>query len=333
MRRKGTLGVALAVVAAAAFFGWKWYQRKSEAPAYQSVQVTRGPLEIKVLATGVVEPENRLELKPPIAGRVESIEVDEGQGVKKGQLLAWLSSSDRAALLDAARAKGPQELAHWEELFKPTPLLAPLDGLIIVKSVVPGQVLAASDVVLVMSDHLIVKTQVDETDIGQIKVGQKAQITLDAYPKDVIPGQVTRVAFESRTVNNVTIYDVEVLPDKVPDFMRSGMTANVTFAVESREGVLLVPTEAIRQQKGRAAVLVPNPSDPEHPLHKEVSLGLSDGKRTELLSGLSEGDTVLIPSLAMLRSGGPAGTSPFSPMGGRRPQGQGQQRQGGSTRP
>jgi membrane fusion protein, macrolide-specific efflux system len=311
------------------FFVWKKYQRKNEESIYQSVQVARGDLEVSVLATGVVQPENRLELKPPIAGRVETLEVDEGQWVKKGQVLAWLSSSDRAALLDAARAKGPQELAHWEEFFKPTPLLAPLDGLIIVKAVVPGQVVAASEVVLVMSDHLLVNTQVDETDIAQVKLGQGANITLDAYPREEISGKVTRVAYESKTVNNVTIYEVEVTPDRVPNFMRSGMTANIKFIVDKKTGVLLLLAEAIHQEKGRTTVLVPNPMDPRHPLSKEVRIGDSDGKHSELLSGLTEGETVLIPNLAKLRASAPAGSNPFSPMGTRRPQGQGGQATGG----
>jgi macrolide-specific efflux system membrane fusion protein len=310
----------LAAVIALAWGGWRWWsQKKEDEKTYQAVVISRGDLDISVLATGIVQPENRLEIKPPIAGRVETIEVEEGQKVHKGQVLAWMSSGDRAALLDAARAKGPQELAHWEDLFKPTPLLAPLEGLIIVKNVVPGQVVATTDVVLVMSDHLMVNTQVDETDIGQVRLGEKVQISLDAYPKDAISGKVTRVAFESRTVNNVTIYDVEVLPDKVPDFMRSGMTANVKFFVESRKGVLLLPTEAIRQENGKAAVWVPNPSDAKRPLSREIRLGLSDGKRTELVSGLAEGETILVPSLEKLRSKEVGTSNPFSPLGGRRP--------------
>ena len=317
MKKNLKFFIILLVLAIGAFVALKWKSKQAgDQSDFHSTQVMRGNLEISVLATGIVQPENRLELKPPIVARVETIEVDEGQRVHKGQVLAWLSSSDRAALLDAARAKGPAELAHWEEFFKPTPLLAPLDGLIIVKSVVPGQVVAATDVVLVMSDHLIVNTQVDETDIGQVQLGQKVVITLDAYPKQEIPGKVTRVAFESRTVNNVTIYDVEVLPDQVPEFMRSGMTANVKFFVKTRDNVLVIPTEAIHQEKGRAFVKISNPKTSRPPLDQDIQLGLSDGKSTEVISGLSEGQTILIPNLAKIRAKGTGGSNPFSPFGG-----------------
>ena len=114
----------LLALGAGGFFWW-WSSNKGEEPAFRTVQVRRGDLEVKVLANGVVQPQNRLEIKPPIAGRVESIMVNEGDYLTKGQILAWMSSTDRAALLDAARARGSQELAHWEDLFKPTPLIAP----------------------------------------------------------------------------------------------------------------------------------------------------------------------------------------------------------------
>jgi len=316
MKKKIGVLLAVAILAGGAWFGWTWYQKKNEAPPFREVRVNRGDLDISVLATGAVKPENRLELKPPIAGRVESIMVEEGQRVQQGQVLAWMSSSERAALLDEARAKGPQELAHWEELFKPTPLLAPLNGLIIVKAVVPGQVVGATDSVLVMSDHLIINTQVDETDIGQIKLGQKTTNTLDAYPKQEFPGAVTRIGFESKTVNNVTIYEVEVLPDTVPEFMRSGMTANVRFMVDHRSGILLLPTEAIHQGRRGTSVLVPNPSDPAQPTPKEVTIGLSDGKNTEIVSGLMDGETVLVPTQKKIGGGGGGTSTPFSPLGG-----------------
>ncbi len=322
MKKKHLLWLLIPILAVGGWFGWKAYQKETAAPEFRDVQVTRGDLEIKVLATGVVEPENRLELKPPIAGRVESLSVEEGQRVHKGQILAWMSSSERAALLDAAEAKGPAELAHWEDLFKPTPLLAPLDGLIIVKNVVPGQIVGASDSVLVMSDHLIVNTQVDETDIGRVKLDQAVSLSLDAYPNQPFNGKVTRIAYESKTVNNVTIYEVEVTPATVPDFMRSGMTANVTFIADLHKNVLLVPAEAIQQRENKSIVLVPNPLDPEKPKRETIQVGLSDGKNTEVLSGLSEGEGVLIP----LRKGSKAasaGSNPFSPFGGQRPRGTG----------
>src|SRR3954462_14818386 len=101
----------------------------------QVLVVQRGSIEDTVEATGVVQPLNRVEIKPPIAGRIEKLLVEEGTRVKAGQILGWMSSTDRAAILDAARAKGEDELKHWEDAYKPTPVIAPLSGTIILKNV------------------------------------------------------------------------------------------------------------------------------------------------------------------------------------------------------
>jgi len=314
MNRKTWMGIGVALAIVGMLFGVHWRIRQQHAPTFRTVRVTRGDLHVTVLATGTIQPQNRLELKPPIAGRTEDILVKEGQSVQKGQILAWMSSTERAALLDAARAKGPEEVAHWEERYKPTPLIAPIDGTVIARNVEPGQSVTASDAVLVLSDRLIVKVQVDETDIGQIQLDQYARITLDAYPGETIEGRVDHIAYEAKTVNNVTIYEVDVLPVRVPPFMRSGMTANVTFLVEHKEGVLVLPSEAVRQDHGQATILVPDRSQ-RHPRPQEVVTGLTDGKNIELLSGASEGDTALIPTIRSARGSGPPPASPFSPFG------------------
>jgi membrane fusion protein, macrolide-specific efflux system len=319
MKRKRTWIVIL-VLAGAAYAGHRWYPRKDAAPAMRETAAERGDLEVTILATGVVQPRNRLEIKPPIAGRLDDILVREGDAVKKGQVLAWMSSNERAALLDAARAKGPKELAHWEELYKPAPLIAPLDGVVIDRKVEPGQTATAQDILFVMSDRLVVKAQVDETDIGRVKPGQETALTLDAFPDRPVDGKVEHIAFEATTVNNVTIYEVDVLPAEVPEFMRSGMTANVTFVVERKEDVLLVPADAVQQREGRSTVRVPGP-DGGGPAAREVETGLTDGRRVEVVSGLREGDKVLVQSMRLPASSS-RGSSPFAPGGAGRRQSQ-----------
>lgn len=313
MRRKWVV-VAVVVVAGAA--AW-WYGRGRErAPSITSTEVvvTRGTLRRTILATGVVEPQNRVEIKPPIAGRIEDVLVREGASVRKGEILAWMSSSERAALLDAARAKGEAELAHWEEHYRAAPLLAPLDGTIIAREVEPGQTVTAADAVLVLADRLIVKAQVDETDIGQIQLGQRADIEADAYPGRDVPGRVDHIAYEATTVNNVTIYEVDVLPDSVPDFLRSGMTANVGFIAALREGVLVVPSEAVTRENGQATVLRRAAGAESRETQRvPVECGLDDGKQVEILSGLSEGDVVLVRAFQLPQAAAKL-TNPFAPM-------------------
>jgi membrane fusion protein, macrolide-specific efflux system len=306
--------LALGGVAAALVF---WRSGGEAEPAFREVAVGRGDIEATILSTGVVQPQNRLEIKPPIAGRADEVLVAEGRAVKKGQILAWMSSTERAALIDAARARGPEELKRWEDLYRPTPVLAPISGVIILRSIEPGQTFTGADAVLVMSDRLIVKAQVDETDIAQIKLKQRAQIVLDSYPDQPLFGYVVQIAYDAKTVNNVTTYDVEILPEKVPAFMRSGMTANVSFVTSTRKDVLVVPVEAIKMRDGRAVVTLVSADQGGKPREQEIRAGLSDGKRTEVIDGVDEGSRLLV---ARIRVGGTnAGTSPFSPMGTRRP--------------
>lgn len=317
-KKKLLLAVAVAVLIVVAIVVVR--SRKGSEVVYREARIERGDLTVSILATGTVQPENRLEIKPPIAGRVETVLIKEGQNVRKGQILAWMSSTERAALLDAARSRGTDELKRWEELYRPTPVMAPINGTIILRSVEAGQTFTNTESILVMADRLTVKAQVDETDIAQIKLKQPASLVLDAYPDKKIPGRVDQIAYEAKTVNNVTTYEVDVLPNATPDFMRSGMTANVSFSVESRQNVLLIPTEGIKAQGRHSSVLVRDENG--KPLEREIKLGLSDGKRTEVLSGLSEGDVVLVAQLK-LGEGKSAGSSPFSPMGGSRKRGGG----------
>ncbi len=106
---------------------------------YNEIHPFYGDICVIVSTTGVVEPQNRVEIKPPIAGRIEEILVKEGDKVKKGDILCLMSSTERAALLDAAHLKGEKELKYWEEVYKPIPLIAPIDGEVIVRAAEPAK--------------------------------------------------------------------------------------------------------------------------------------------------------------------------------------------------
>jgi macrolide-specific efflux system membrane fusion protein len=116
-------------------------------------------------------------------------------------------------------------------MYQAAPIVSPINGTIISRNAEAGQTITTSDAILVMSDLLIVKAQVDETDMAQIKLKQEAEIILDAYPKTTIPAKVDKIAYEAETVNNVTNYKIDLIPHHPTELMRSGMTANVTFFV------------------------------------------------------------------------------------------------------
>lgn len=259
----------------------------------QVVTVTRGTLSETVDATGTVQPLNRVEIKPPIAGRVEKLLVDEGDRVKAGQILAWMSSSDRAAILDAARAQGAEEVKKWEDAYKPTPVIAPLSGAIILRNVVVGQTIDTATPLFAMSDKLIVQANVDETDIGRVKVGMPASITLDAYPDKPIDGSVFQMLYEGKNVSNVITYGVKIEPKNVPPFFRSQMTANISLIVRKKEDVLILPATAVRAtSSGDRQVMVPGPD--QKPVARAVEVGLETGDQVEMTSGVQEGDRVIV---------------------------------------
>jgi macrolide-specific efflux system membrane fusion protein len=287
---------------------------KKEEPL-KTVKVKRGSILAQIPSTGTVEPRNRLEIKPPIAGRIDQMLASEGQSVRKGQILAWMSSSDRAALLDAARAKGEAEVKKWEDVYKPTPIVAPLNGFIIQRAVEPGQSVISGDPVLVMADRLIVKAQVDETDLGRIKLGQRVQIVLDAYPGEKISGSVEHIAYESKIVSNVVIYGIDVLPSEVPAFFRAGMSATVNFLLSERRDVLILPLNAVKKRNGNFYVFV-KPKGEKEIKAVQIEAGQENTEHIEIVSGLSEGDEVIIPTTQMVQSAFERRRGmPFNPFG------------------
>jgi macrolide-specific efflux system membrane fusion protein len=305
---------AVVILVSAAFLLRALYRNpKSDTQVIREVKPSTGSIYNIISTTGTVYPKNRLEVIPPVSGRVESILVKEGDDVVSGQLLAWMSSTERAALLDSARGQGEEKLKYWEEVYKPIALLSPINGEVIVSTTQPGQTVTTSDAVIVLSDKLIVRAQVDETDIGKVKLGQKATITLDAYPDTKIDAVVEHIYYESETVNNVTIYKVDLVPEKVPEFFRSGMNATIDFKVDGRDNALLISADAVHKDSGKTYVLLKG-DDSQNPEARFIELGITDDKNYEVISGLSADDTLIITTKKYaLPSSGDTGSNPFMP--------------------
>ncbi|KPK41988.1 MAG: hypothetical protein AMJ78_03995 [Omnitrophica WOR_2 bacterium SM23_29] len=290
----------------------KLKQKKSFDEMVKDIAPVISSIRTFISSTGTVLPKNRLEIKPPVNGRIERILVQEGDKVKIGQNLALMSSTERAALLDAARGKGEQALQYWEETYKPIPLPAPIDGEVIVAKAQPGQTVTTSDAVVVLSDRLIVRAQVDETDIGKITPDMKAVITLDAYPDTKIKASVEHIYYESKTVNNVTVYEVDLIPQEVPLFFRSGMNTTVDFIEQSKENILLIPVGAVYKENEENYVLIKQNNGKE-PLKTRVTLGISDDKNVEVLSGITENDRIMLKTKKYSLPESTTGTNPFMP--------------------
>jgi len=324
MRNK-KIKIIFAVIVLVALGAFAWYKMKSSKSNGDIVKEIKpfvGNISNTISTTGTVLPKNRLEVKPPVNGRIDEILVREGEKVKASGVLAWMSSTERAALLDAAREQGEEILKYWKQVYKAIPLISPIDGEVIVATTQPGQTVATSDAVVVLSDQLIVRAQVDETDIGKIKLGQDAKIVLDAYPDTKVKAKVEHIYFESQTVNNVTIYQVDLLPADVPSFFRSGMNATVDFTIDSRRDALLISSEAISKEKDGNFVYVKE-SDSQEPVKRPLQLGITDDKNTEVLSGLNLNDTIILKTKKYALPKSDTGTNPFMPARTQRRQGGG----------
>ena len=312
MKRNSWKIIGIVVVVLLLWGGWTKFKNKATSDGQGNIIHPHvGDIQTTVSTTGTVLPKNRLEVKPPVNGRIEQVLVKEGQKVNAGDTIAVMSSTDRAALLDAARGQGEEKLKYWQEVYKPIALIAPINGEVIVGTIQPGQTVTTNDPVIVLSDHLIVRAQVDETDIGKIEQNQKAVIGLDAYPEARINASVEHIYYESKIVNNVTIYDVDLLPEAVPSYFRSGMNANVDFIQESKQGVLILPLNAVHKEQNRTFVMVKS-NGSKKATQRTVTLGISDDKNAEIVFGLTKDDSVILRTkkYALPQS---SGSSPLTP--------------------
>ncbi|HAT71855.1 MAG TPA: macrolide transporter [Elusimicrobia bacterium] len=300
-----------AAVAAGGFYAFK-KKNGAQKPGYITVQAGLRDLSEAVETTGVVEPENRVEIQPSAAGRVERILAEEGAAIKAGQILALMSSSDRVAILDAARSMGDEEYKTWQETYKPIKVISPISGTLILKNVVEGQTVGASSVLFAISDKLIVSASLDESDIGKVKLGQHASILLDAYPDRKVSGRVFKILDEGTTKNNVVTYTVKLRPGSVPPFFRSQMTANIKIRISQRKDVLLVPAQAVTlDQNGGTAVITSMAAG--KPMYAQVQTGQSEGDQVEIVSGLKAGDSVIYLERSYAAQKDSGGTNPLMP--------------------
>ncbi len=291
--------------------GWLWAKQagvKREARRVSELSPAkpeRGVLVMKTQATGNIEPENRVLVTPSVGGRAEQVLFTEGQTMAQGQVMAWVSSSERTALLDSLKMQEstPEEKKMVEEAYNLTPVVAPISGMVVKRAVEPGQSVSAAKELAVISDRLIVKTYVDETDIGAVREGQKADFYLDAFPKDRYEGRVLAISHESSLKDGVIVYEVKLLPVRHIPVLRSGMTADVLIITGSKPNVMTIPRRSVKYRDGDALVSVKASAEAKL-TEKKITVGATNENAIEVLSGLADTDTVYYSTgIAKERSG------------------------------
>lgn len=271
-------------------------QQDSQDVALETLKIEEAPFEVTISSTASIQPENRILITPPVRGRIDQVLIKEGSFVRRGDILAWMSSQDRVALIDAARTQGPKEMKKWENIYKQTPIFAPTSGMIIKQNLSEGQTVANTDVVIELSDHLVVAAQVDESDIRQISIGQQARIRLDAFPDINFSAVVSRVSQQSQVVSGVNVFQVTLIPEKTVAELKSGLTASSYFVIHQSPKAKLAPSWIAQgRENSKARLLVRSANGQTE--QREILFGRSDGEKIEILSDLASTDSILFRPL------------------------------------
>jgi RND family efflux transporter MFP subunit len=200
----------------------------------------------------------------------------------------------RTARAQAAQSEAALRYAQTQLSY--TRIVSPIDGVIASVSTQEGETIAAgltapTFVTIIDLSKLQVDALVDETDIGRVQVGQSAIFTVDSFPDEEFEGTVTAIYPKAVIEQNVVNYDVVVTIANPRGLLRPDMTANVTIAVASRENVLAVPNKAVKREEGARVVYV---VENGVPVRRRVKTGWKDSDYTEILSGLKEGERVVV---------------------------------------
>ena len=213
-------------------------------------------------------------------------------------------------------------------------ITSPIDGVVLSKSVEEGQTVAASfstpelfNIAQNLTDMRVI-ADVDEADIGEVKEGARVTFTVDAYPNDTFEGEVTQVRQEATTTNNVVTYEVVISAPNNDLKLKPGLTANVTIFTAEKQGVLCVPSKALRFTPTPETVgnmKIQDTNGKNKVWTKEgntlkahnLQIGMSDGINTEVLSGISEGTVIVTGMEEMAQQSEDMGEqqerSPFAP--------------------
>jgi HlyD family secretion protein len=212
-----------------------------------------------------------------------------------------------SAKLKQARAQVMQSKAslnQYEEQLGYTTIVAPMDGVILSRDVEIGDAVSSilvlgSTATLVMTEgdinEVYVQGKVDEADIAHVYMSQPARIKVESFRDRVFQGKVTKIAPLGVEKDNVTTFEVRVSIDNPGGELKANMTANAEILLDEHKGVLTVPENAvIYDGQKSASVEVPDKKQKEGKRKVSVKVGLSNGSVTEIVSGLKEGEQVVL---------------------------------------
>lgn len=245
------------------------------------------------------------------AGIVSQQALDDAQrdylAQKNKQDIAKAQVTVDDAKLKQAQAQVKQAQAGLDQLNEQlsyTTLTSPMDGVVLSRDVEVGDAVSSilvlgSTATLVMTigdtNKVYVDGKVDEADIAHVYLGQNARIKVESFPNKMFTGKVTKIAPLGVEKDNVTTFEVRVSIDNFDGELKANMTANAEILIAVHKNALTVPEQAlVYDNQKRAFAFVPAPKAKDGQRKVEVKTGISNGSRTEILSGLKEGDTVVL---------------------------------------
>jgi HlyD family secretion protein len=332
------LAVVLAV-AVKGGLAWQASNKAKAATNVQTAAVIRGDITSLVSATGTIKPVNSVDVSSKITGLIKETKVQENDAVKAGQVLVALDDTRLQAQVSQARERLANARANYERnerlsrigavsdqqldsarleykvaqanyddaasQLDDTVIRAPIDGVVIGKPIPAGQTVAQGIanpmVILTVADlsRMQIETQVDESDIGKVAVGQKATFTVDAYPGKTFSGVVSSVSQKAIVQQNVVYYGVIIDVDGGDGGLKPTMTARVSVNVGESKNVMTVPLAAVKTNKNQQYVVVMKNGQPAN---VNVTTGLTSDDRVEITSGLGDGDQVVVSQVKTQQS-------------------------------
>ena len=288
-----------------------------------------------VTATGSIEPIRTVTINSQLAGAVREVAVEEGDVVRQGSLLARLDSRELEAQLGSAaaglevagRAAERAERLRAEEIITVAEyerdkaahaaarashdqlrtrigyatIRSPIAGVVLGKSVEMGDVVGAQTELFTIGDvsSLVVRLPISELDVTALDEGDEVSLTLDALPGRSLPGRIRRIFPAGDPTTRLVPVEV-VLTGEAAREARPGFLARVSFRLDPREGVLLVPAGALVDDAGGSAAFVISEGRASR---RSVQRGGTFQGKVEIVAGLAPGDTVAVAGNTTLRDG------------------------------
>ncbi|MCI6808931.1 MAG: efflux RND transporter periplasmic adaptor subunit [Spirochaetia bacterium] len=250
----------------------------------RTIDAVPSTLKDYVFTNGEIQTQTAIEVFPAIGGTVVEMKVSLGSPVKKGDVIAYVDPSDAGSY------------------YVKSPVVAPIDGSIISSPVKTGQKVNVSSVVTKIGDidNLQINAKIPERFVADLKIGQKAEISLEAYPEVIFNAHVVRI---SPVVDPATRTKEIILNfDKTDSRVNSGMFAKVKLYTNEYAGEITISQDALVNNNDEYYLYVVN-EDGETVSKRKVTLGKNVDGKYQILDGVGVGETVVIEGMLTLANG------------------------------